>query len=104
VSHILRIFMLIVVLIALSSLGYIYYQKTSPIKAKQVSSTSSASISVSKTVSPELDTNTTATSTPPAAANSQTSTASNLQSNVDVNDPSLANNSLVKSVNTGVSQ
>ena len=103
-KQIMRIFFMVVILIALGSLGYIHFKKNQPLKFRQVNVVSGSSISVSRASSSKLDPNTTAASTPPVSSGvGSSAVSSNLQSNVNVSDPSLQNNSLVKSVNTGVS-
>lgn len=96
---------MVMVLIALGSLTYIHYEQNHVVSVKQSKLTSSgSSLTVDQANGGKLSTSNSASDTPPASNGSQTTANNDLQSNVNINDPALANNSLIRSVSAGSSQ
>jgi hypothetical protein len=82
---------MLAVIVALGSLGYIYYAQNHPVIPKVNNISSGDNISVKQPGAAKLSPNTISSNTAPSATSSPINTDNNLQSNVNYNDPAVQN-------------
>ena len=104
IKQYISIFLMISVIVALSSLGYIYYKQNRVLIPKDQYLSGSSDISVKKASAVSLSPNISSSNSTPSSTSSPINSDSNLQSNVNYNDPSVQSMTNLQSVNYGGKQ